>query len=147
MTRNTIMLLLLSVSFWFWPGVGICSQTYTVTEDELLTLEQHLNALQANNDALMMVLVESNEDLQTARSALTASRQELQTLKTQLQTLKDEAIAARQSLQTANDELQKAAQSLKQSEAAHGKTESRLRTQRNIWEALFFVACGVAAAR
>ena len=147
MTKNTIILLLLSLACFWCPSVGICSPTYMVTEDELLTLEQHLSALEANNDALMMVLAESNEDLQTARAALTASKQELQTLRAQLQTLKDEANAARQSLATAQKELDDAAKSLKASEAAHGKTEGRLKTQRNIWEALFFVACGIAATR
>ena len=147
MTKNTIILLVLSFFFWLLPSSGICCPTYTVTEDELLTLERHLDALEQNNSELLIILTESNEDLQTARAALTASRAELQTLKAQLQTLMTEAQAARQSLQIANDELQRAAQSLKASEAAHGKTEGRLRTQRNIWEALFFVACGVAATR
>ena len=146
--RNICILALsLAVSLLFWARVGICCQTFTVTEAELIALENHLSALEANNDALMMVLAESNEDLQTARAALTASKQELQTLRAQLQTLKDEANAARQSLATAQKELDDAAKSLKASEAAHGKTEGRLKTQRNIWEALFFVACGIAATR
>ena len=142
-----ILALSLAVSLLFFWRVGICCPTYTVTEAELLTLEQHLSALEANNSELLTILNESNEDLTTARAALTASRAELQTLKAQLQTLMTEAQAARQSLQIAQKELDDAAQSLKASEAAHGKTEGRLRTQRNIWEALFFVACGVAATR
>lgn len=147
MTRNTTISLLLALFFWCWPGaIGYC-QTYTVTGEELATLENHLDALEQNNSELLTILNESNEDLTTAKEALTASKQELTALKQRLQTLMSEAEQARRSLETANEELQKAAQSLKQSEAAHGKTEGRIRTQRNIWEALFFVACGVAATR
>ena len=139
--------LLLSALFWCWPCAGFCSQTYTVTADQLSTLEQELNALKANNDELTRILSESNMDLTQAREALQKSRADLETLKQRLTALSAETVTVRESLQTANEELRLASESLKKSEADRERVEGRLRTQRNIWEALFFVACGVAICR
>jgi chromosome segregation ATPase len=110
-------------------------------------LEQHLNALEANNEMLKGILSESDEELTAALNALMKSQEELTRLKAELTQCKNDAESARKSLQIANEELRKASESFKASEAAHDKTESRLRTQRNIWEALFAVAVGVAVAR
>lgn len=131
------------------PCVGTCyaNPTYTISETQLQELQNHLNALEANNETLKEILSTSGEELTAALNALTESKKELQTLKEALRQAKAEAESARQSLQTANDELQKAAQSFKASEAARDRTENRLRNQRNIWEALFFIAAGVAVAR
>ncbi len=139
--------LLLSALFLFWPCAGFCSQTYTVTADQLLTLERELNALRANNDELTRILSESDMDLMQAREALQRSRADLETLKQRLTALSAEAVTVRESLQTANEELRLASESLKKSEQDRERVEGRLRTQRNIWEALFFVACGVAICR
>lgn len=144
---RTTTALLLSALFWCWPCVGICSPTYTVTADQLLTLERELNALRANNDELTRILNESDTDLTQAREALKRSRADLETLKQRLTALSAEAVTVRESLQTANDELRLASESLKKSEQDRQRAEGRLRTQRNIWEALFFVACGVAICR
>ena len=129
--------------------VGTCyaNQTYTISENELLTLQNHLDALEQNNETLKAILSESNEDLTIALDALMKSQNDLATLKMQLQQAKRDAESARQSLQIANDVLQKAAQSFKEYEKERDKTENRLRNQRNIWEVLCLVAVGVAAAR
>ena len=153
--RNICILALsLAVSLLFWARVGICCPTYEISEIQLSTLETELNALAENNEELLIVLSESQTDLNEAREQLVELKQKLAisaanlaTLRADLQKSLAEANAARQSLQIAQKELDDAAKSLKASEAAHGKTEGRLRTQRNIWEALFFIACGVAATR
>ena len=128
---------------------GTCSanQTYTISESELMTLENHLTALEANNETLKAILSVSNEDLTIALDALMQSQNELATLKMQLQQAKNDAESARNSLQIANQELQKASQFFKQYERERDRTENRLRNQRNIWEVLCFVAVGVAVAR
>lgn len=131
------------------PCVGICSEsrTYQISESELLTLQNHLTALEKNNETLKAILSESNEDLTIALDALMKSQNELATLKMQLQQAKSDAESAKNSLAIANQELQKAAQSFKQYEKERDKVEGRLRNQRNIWEVLCFVAVGVAVAR
>jgi chromosome segregation ATPase len=75
------------------------------------------------------------------------SQKELAELRKELLTCKNEAESARQSLQTANAELQKASESFKESERERDRIEGRLKTQRNIWEVLCFIACGVAVAK
>ena len=130
-----------------WHGICYANQTYTISESELTQLSNHLTALEKNNETLKAILSESNEDLTIALDALMKSQNELATLKAQLQQAKSDAESAKASLQTANQELQKASESFKAYEKERDRTENRLRNQRNIWEALFFVACGVAVAR
>lgn len=134
---------------WFSPCVGGCSEnpTYTISESELQTLSNHLEILEKNNETLKAILSESNGDLTSALEALTKSQNELMTLKAQLTQAKNDAESAKASLKIANDELQKAAQYFKECEAAHAKTENRLRNQRNVWEFLCALAVGVAVAR
>ena len=143
------MPLLLAALCLCLPSAGTCSpsQTYQISESELHTLENHLTALEANNETLKTILSESNEDLTIALDALMKSQNELVMLKTQLQQAKADAQSAKQSLEIANQELAKASESFKASEREHDKIEGRLRTQRNIWEALFAVAVGVAVAK
>ena len=152
MWKKTMFLSALLISaflFLFAPSRGICSpsRTYQISESELTALENHLTALEANNETLKTILSESNEDLTIALDALMKSQNELATLKMQLQQAKSDAESANKSLKIANDELQKAAQSFKQYEKERDKIEGRLRNQRNIWEVLCFVAVGVAVAR
>ena len=130
-----------------WHGTCYANQTYTISESELQTLQNHLTALEKNNETLKAILSESNEDLTIALDALMQSQEDLAKLKAELQIARQETQSARNSLQIANDELRKASQSFKQYEAARDKTENRLRNQRNIWEVLCLVAVGVAMAR
>jgi chromosome segregation ATPase len=140
-------LLILSALLWFLPSVGGCSPTYQITEEELTALQNHLTVLETNNETLKNILSESNEDLTKALEALMKSQSELMTLKTQLQKAKNDAESAKASLKIANDELQKASQYFKECEAAHTKTENRLRNQRNVWEFIAALAVGVAVAK
>lgn len=104
-------------------------------------------ALERNNTELMTLLDESEMELTEVTRQLSESRYQIAELRRELQTLKSESDAARQSLATANAELKKASEYFKQSEAAHAKIEGRLRTQRNLWEALAAVLAGVCIAR
>ena len=131
------------------PFAGICSasQTYTISESELMQLQNHLDALESNNKMLQEILSESDESLTIALDKLMLSQQELTTLRMQLEKAKNDAKNAQDSLQIANLELQRASESFKQSEKERDKIENRLRNQRNIWEFLCAVAVGVAVAR
>ena len=144
----TMFFALLSL-FLFAPLRGTCyaNKTYTISENELMTLEAHLNELEKNNETLKAILNESNADLTIALDALTKSQAELMRLKAELIQCKSDAESAKTSLQIANQELQKAAQFFKAYEAERDKTENRLRTQRNIWEFIAALAVGVAVAR
>lgn len=144
-----ITALLLSVCWLCSSCVGSCSpnQMYQVSEIELMQLNEHLMMLEQNNETLQALLSESSEESETALNALMESRTELAKLRMQLNQVKADAESARKSLEIANQDLQTARQSFRESEREHDRIEGRLRTQRNIWEALFAVAVGVAIAR
>ena len=132
-----------------WPSVGICSEsrTYTISAMQLEALQNHLTALEANNNELLNLLDASTLDLTEASQSLSASKKELETLRAQLTALQAETKRLDESLRIANAELQSARESFKKSEAERDRIEGRLRTQRNIWEFLCAVAVGVAVAR
>lgn len=146
--RPIIFLSALACCLW-WPSVGGCSEsrTYQISETELTALQNHLDALQANNAELMSLLNESALDLNKALSSLSESRNELEKLRSELNTLQAETKQLSESLRIANAELQSARESFKASERERDRIESRLRTQRNIWEVLCLVAVGIAAGK
>lgn len=148
-TKDYAISFLLLGLFLCWHSVGICSksQTYTISETQLEMLQNHLTALEANNNELLNLLNESNLDLNEASLSLSESRKELETLKAQLIALQVETKQLDESLRIANAELQNARESFKKSEQEHDKIEGRLRNQRNLWEVLCLVAVGVAVAR
>lgn len=148
-TRLCAMAFLLLALCLYWPCVGGCSpsRTFEISESELEMLEQHLNALEENNNELLNLLNASTLDLNEASQSLSASKKELETLRMQLTELQAETKRLDESLRTANAELQNARESFRKSEKERDKIEGRLRTQRNIWEALFAVAVGVAIAK
>lgn len=147
--KKLSIILLLPLLFWLSPPVGFCSesQPYQISEMQLTALENHLNALEANNAELMTLLDESNQDLTEATRQLNESKNQIAELRRELQALKSESEEARQSLSIANEELKKASESFKASEKAHARIEGRLRTQRNVWEAIAAVLAGVCIAR
>ena len=144
-----VISVLLALSFLSFGLVGTCyaSATYQISESELQTLENHLTALEKNNETLKMLLSESDEGLTIALDKLMESQTELATLKAQLQKAKSDAESASQSLKIANEELAKAAQSFREYEKERDKKETRLRNQRNIWEVLCALAVGFAVAK
>lgn len=132
-----------------WPCAGGCSpsRTFEISENELQMLEQHLNALEANNDELLNLLAASTLDLNEASQSLSASKKELETLRMQLTELQAETKSLSESLKTANEELKRASESFKASERERDKIEGRLRNQRNIWEILCVIVAGIAIAK
>ncbi len=147
--KPCIISVLALASVLFWPSAGTCSptQSYQISETQLEMLSNHLTALEQNNSELLSLLDASEMDLTEASQSLSASKKELETLRTQLIALQAETKQLDESLRTANAELQNARESFRQSEQEHDKIEGRLRTQRNVWEVLFFLAAGVAATR
>lgn len=145
-SKVCFMLALLCLSFL---SVGFCSEsrTYEISEEQLTTLEAHLNALEANNSELLNLLNASEMDLTEASLSLSESKKELETLRAQLTALQAETKQLDASLRTANNELQNARISFRESEKEHDRIEGRLRTQRNIWEILCFLAVGTAIAK
>ena len=148
-TRKRTILSLAFCLLAFVSCVGICSanQQYTISATQLEALQNHLNALEQNNSELLNLLNASTLDLNEASQSLSASKKELETLRMQLTELQAETKRLSESLKTANEELKRASESFKASERERDKIEGRLRTQRNIWEALFAVAVGIAVAR
>ena len=155
-TRLCVLLFISFFSFAFSPSAGGCSPSrmYQISEEELTTLQEHLSALEQNNAELMILLFESDSGLTIAAEELTRLRLELSEAKkrleesqTSLMQMRKDAEDARNSLRIANAELQSARESFRQSEKERDRIEGRLRTQRNVWEALFAVAVGVAVAR
>ena len=144
-----ITLLLVASLFLFWASVGSCSEsrTFEISATQLEMLQSHLNELERNNNELLSLLSASEMDLSEASQSLNASRKELETLREQLTALQSETKRLDESLRIANAELQNARESFRKSEKERDKIEGRLRMQRNIWEALFAVAVGVAVAR
>lgn len=147
--RKLSIILLLPALLLLSPSVCSCSEipTYQISETQLMALENHLSALEANNAELMTLLNESEMELTEATQQLNESKNQISELRRELQALKSESEAARQSLKTANEELQKASAYFKASEKEHERIEGRLRTQRNVWEALAVVLTGVCIAR
>ena len=136
------------------PSVGFCSGTYSLTEEQLTTLESNLTMLQQNNQELMTLLAESESDLTAASSESAELRAQLAEVQSQLSALKQELTQARsesetvlQSLKTANDDLANASASFKKSEQEHAKTESALRTQKTLWQVVAIILGGVAIAK
>lgn len=126
------------------PSACIASpQTYSVTTEQLTTLEQHLNELEENNEKLKSLLTMSEQDCKTALIALNASQSEIKKLRSELTQALIDNEKAKKSLQIANEELQTACESVKKSEAVRRRTEG----QRNFWEVVAILAAGVAAAR
>ena len=148
-TKLCAMLLMALCFYSCLPGLGSCSESrmYQISENELMTLEQHLATLEQNNSELLNLLNASELDLNEASRSLSESKKELATLKAQLETLQAETKTLSESLRIANEELAKASASFKVFERERDKIENRLRTQRNVWEALFAVAVGIAIAK
>jgi chromosome segregation ATPase len=142
-------------------SVGFCAETYTLTADQLETLQTNLTVLQQNNEKLKTLLMESNQDLTIASeqsadlsnqivtldSQLTESQNQIVTLKQQLVMLKQQTVAAQTSLQTANEELASASASFKKYEKEQEQIQSKLRTQKNMWEVIAALSLGYVIAK
>lgn len=130
------LLLFLSLLFSWWlfssPGIASASngqRTYTITEQELVTLENNLAKLSAINNKLQM---ESKTQNTQAQELL----KQVQLLQNQLSILRQESEKQQALLIAAN-------KSLEESAIAAKKERLRIKAQRNTWEAI--AACLVVA--
>ena len=122
------LLLLLSFCSTSWAA------TYTITEEQLTTLEQNLNRLSEVNKTLMLNSDESKTELLKALS-------ELKQLKAELKLSLTETQEARKDLQKANESLANLNQSFKQLESKN----KQLKTESAIWKIIAGIV-GVYAA-
>ena len=149
-TKTSLLKALCISAFLFlcFLSVGTCyANQYTISEEELMKLEQNLTILEQHNETLKAILTTQDSELTEALNLLTKSQEELMKLRNELKIARQETQSARNSLETANLELAKAAASFRELEKERDRTENRLRNQRNIWEVLCLVAVGVAVAR
>ena len=130
------LLLFLSLLFSWWlffsPGTASASnvqRTYTITEQELVTLENNLAKLSAINNKLQM---ESKTQNTQAQELL----KQVQLLQNQLSTLRQESEKQQALLIAANKSLEEYAIAAK-------RERLRIKAQRNTWEAI--AACLVVA--
>ena len=114
------LLLLLAFSSTSWAAA-----TYTITEEQLTTLETNLNRLSEINKTLMQNSDESKKELLKALS-------ELKLLQEQLKTSLNETTEARKDLQRANLYLKEAGESLKVLE----KQNKRLQNETALWKVI-----------
>ena len=160
--KNICVSVLLSLGLFFsLQSVGFCAETYTLTADQLQTLEINLNQLQENNKMLKNLLNQSNQDLMIAseesdnlnnqitmlKNQLMESQNQIEILKSTLMMLKQQTAEAQTSLKIANEELQSARESFKTYQKQQEKIESRLRMQKNIWQVLSGLAIGYAVSK
>lgn len=136
-------LLFVALSFFVLPSTCGAEATYTITENQLITLETNLSELQTNNETLLSLLNGSETDLKIAREQLSESAKEIEKLTAQLKALKAESERAQQSLETANIELQNALTSVQQLE----DRKRRIERQRNMWEVIAVILGGIAITR
>lgn len=136
-TEKKIILAFLSVllCWWLFFAPATCSASgtpepvYQITETQLSTLEKNL-------DLLDQLLAQQDPELTKLQLQLVESKKELTTLRNELATSKEQLRKAEDSLRNANLYLEKCAQEGK-------KTRLRVKTQRNLWEAV--AACLVMA--
>lgn len=132
-----LLLLFLSLLFCWWLLVasGTCSASempepvYTITETELVTLENNLARLSAINSKLQ---TESKTQNQQSAELL----KQVQLLQSQLTALRQESEKQQALLTAANKSLEEYAIAAK-------KERLRIKAQRNTWEAV--AACLVVA--
>ena len=127
-TKKLLLLFLSCLFFWWVLGsAATCSaaneqRTYTITEQELVTLENNLAKLSAINNKLQM-------ESKTQNTQAAELQKQVQLLKSQLSTLRQESERQQALLTAANKSLEEYAIEAK-------RTRLRIKAQRNTWEAI-----------
>lgn len=103
------------------PGTGWAANQYTMTSQELATLENIFSQLSNRQSEQQRLLTEQTAQIETLQQQLETSRKEIETSKRSTEALQS-------SLQRANASLQKSAKEQK-------KEHDRLTRQRNTWAA------------
>ena len=118
------------------PGTasaGNVQKTYTVTEQELQTLENNLQKL-------AQISVTQQQESKRLQDTLIKSEQELNLLKSQLVISQEQLQQAQNSLSSANQLLQGYAAEAK-------RTRKRIKAQRNFWIAVAVTTLAVCIAK
>lgn len=106
---------------------------YTVTEEQLTSLEQ--------------VFSELKTEQETQQKLLTGQKAQIEMLKNQLKTSDAEMKKSAKALKEAETQLAEANQSLAKYADSAKKTERRLERQRDLWAILAAITVGAAVAR
>lgn len=139
-----ILLSLLFAFFALWllffPAICTAYETYTITEQELVTLESNLNRLNQINIQSQAELNQLRAELAKARNQLSQANRQLTEQTKMLQALKTVSIQQEKALQTANESLQKFANEEK-------ANRLRIKAQRNLWQGISVVLAAVVAVK
>ena len=113
--------------------VSILAANYTVTEEQLTSLEQ--------------VFSELKTEQETQQKLLTGQKAQIETLKAQLKTSDEEMKKSAKALKEADQRLKEANQSLAKYADNAKRTKQRLERQRDLWAILAAITVGAAVAR
>lgn len=134
MWKKTRLLLLLLPLCLFSPGYAtVTAAEYTVTEEQLASLEQ--------------VFSELRSEQETQQTLLTGQKAQIETLKNQLKTSDAEMKKSAKALKEADQRLKEANQSLAKYADSAKRTKQRLERQRDLWAILATITVGAAVAR
>ena len=112
--------------------VSISAADYTVTEDQLTSLEQVFSELRTQQ--------------QTQEKLLTTQRNQIEELKNQLKTSDAEMKKSAKALKEADQRLKEANQSLEKYADNAKRTKQRLERQRDLWAIFAAITVGAAVA-
>lgn len=135
-----LSLLLLALPCYAAPSPDtstVPEKMYTLSEQELATLEQNSNELAKINEALRKTCNGQEVQLTTLQKQLTQAQELSLKLKSQIDSLTAQSAEQQSLIARTNESLQKFAQEEK-------RTRLRLKRQRNTWEAAAAVLACVA---
>lgn len=136
-TEKKIILAFLSALLCWWllssPATCSASGTYTITEEELATLENNLARLSAINSQLQL-------ESKTQKEQSVALLQQVSLLQNQLATLREQSQKQEALLTNANKLLEQYATEEK-------RTRLRIKAQRNGWLVATIITAAIAIAK
>lgn len=124
---------MLSLLFALSLPAGALGADYTVTEEQLTSLEQ--------------VFQELKTEQETQQKLLTGQKAQIEMLKNQLKTSDAEMKKSAKALKEAETQLAEANQSLAKYADNAKRTKQRLERQRDLWAILAAITVGAAVAR
>ena len=121
--------------------------TYQVTEQEIRQLESNSQRLSEINAILQLGSTESQKTLLKVSAELKQSQAELQMLKQELAKLQDSLQIAKSLSQSQQDLLTQTNESFRKYSQEQKKNQSRLKTERTLWQVVAAVAAGFAVIK
>nr|DAE53991.1 MAG TPA: Peptidoglycan endopeptidase [Bacteriophage sp.] len=144
--RHVLLLLLLS---WllFLPPVYSQASSYTITEDQLSTLEWSYKTLSSQLQERQQILTQQRAQLTMLKAQQTQSDQLISQLKTQQAASETALTDSKAKLTQTQTQLDLANKSLQTYGADLKATNKRLQRQRTMWQIVAVVAVGAAISR